>query len=190
MEHLEVDSARLEGKWACFSCVLLGKLNSFGLKKEEIKEDFRLRWLRKVWDEFKLYFNFSKPRMAIFCTKLSQLLIWYSREVFIQGNGSFDHSMVVSNHPDLKFFCGGICESLFPRPVKLMQRISETAQLALWISFYLIFVGLSGFDHAALFLRNLFGFFPNRIFNIHHPFVPLCWAKPSSRSLWRGSLRS
>jgi formyltetrahydrofolate deformylase len=181
---LEVDQ-HVDGEMGMFFMRASWELNSFGLKKEEIKERFQTEVGEKFGMEFNLYFNFPKPRMAIFVTKLSHCLFDILGR-YHSGQLEVDIPLVVSNHPDLKSIVEAFGIPFFHVPVKAdSKESSETAQLALMKSHSIDFVVLA--RYMQLISPEFIRVFPNRIINIHHSFLPaFVGAKPYHAAYERG----
>lgn len=73
----------------------------FFFEKDEIAARFEVEIGKKFQMEFKLHFNFPKPRMAVFVSKLSHCLFDILGRHHA-GQLEVDIPLVISNHADLK----------------------------------------------------------------------------------------
>lgn len=181
---LEVDQ-HVDGEMNMFFMRASWELDSFGLKKEEIKERFQTEVGKKFGMEFNLYFNFPKPRMAIFVSKLSHCLFDILGRHH-SGQLEVDIPLVVSNHTDLKTIVEAFGIPFFHIPVTAETKESvEAEQLALMKSHSIDFVVLA--RYMQIISPEFIRVFPNRIINIHHSFLPaFVGAKPYHAAYERG----
>lgn len=181
---LEIDQ-HVDQEIGMFFMRVSWELDSFALKKEEIEPVFEAK-VAKVFDmEFDLFFNYRKPRMAIFVSKLSHCLIdilsrYYSRQFEV------DIPLVISNHPDHKKVVEAFGIPFHYLPVeKANKEDAEERQLELLNEHRVDFVVLARYMQilSGDFIRN----YPNKIINIHHSFLPaFVGAKPYHAAYERG----
>ena len=76
-------------------------LNGFLIPKEKIEEYFDTLYARKYDMTFRLYFSGTKPRMAIFVSKMSHCLYDLLAR-YIAGEWNVEIPLIISNHPDLE----------------------------------------------------------------------------------------
>lgn len=181
---LEVDQ-HVDGEMGLFFMRASWVLDSFGLKKEEIKERFQTEVGGKFGMEFNLYFNFPKPRMAIFVSKLSHCLFDILGRHH-SGQLEVEIPLVVSNHPDLKSIVEAFGIPFFHIPVTAETKESaEAEQLVLMKSHQIDFLVLA--RYMQIISPEVIRVFPNRIINIHHSFLPaFVGAKPYHAAYERG----
>jgi formyltetrahydrofolate deformylase len=181
---LEVDQ-HVDGEMGMFFMRAAWELDSFHIPREEIKARFTAEVGIEFQMKFSLYFNFPKPRMAIFVSKLSHCLFDVLGR-YHSGQLEVDIPLVVSNHTDLK----GIVEA-FGIPFYYIQvtpsskEVAEATQLQLMESYQIDFVVLA--RYMQIISPRFIHLFPNRIINIHHSFLPaFVGAKPYHAAYERG----
>ena len=97
---LEVDQ-HVDEELGMFFMRAACELESFSISKESIKQKFEEEVAGKFGMDFRLHFNFPKPRMALFVSKLSHCLFDILGRHHA-GQLEMDIPLVVSNHPDLR----------------------------------------------------------------------------------------
>jgi formyltetrahydrofolate deformylase len=161
------------------------ELDSFSLKKEEISDCFDQEVGKRFKMDFTLHFNFSKPRMAIFVSKLSHCLFDILGR-YHAGQLEVEIPLVISNHPELKTIVEAFGIPFHHIPINPESKISaEANQLELMKSHKIDFVVLARYMQilSGEFIRH----FPNRIINIHHSFLPaFVGARPYHAAYERG----
>ncbi len=181
---LEVDQ-HVDEEMGRFFMRAAWELDSFALEKEDIAGRFEQEVGNRFKMEFKLHFNFPKPRMAIFVSKLSHCLFDILAR-YHSGQLDVDIPLVISNHPDLKTIVEAFGISFHLLPILPESKISaEANQLELMKSHKIDFVVLAPYMQilSGEFIRH----FPNRIINIHHSFLPaFVGAKPYHAAYERG----
>ncbi len=181
---LEVDQ-HVDEEMGRFFMRAAWELDSFSLKKEEIADRFEQEVGKRFRMEFKLHFNFPKPRMAIFVSKLSHCLFDILGR-YHAGQIEVEIPLVISNHPDLKTIVEAFGIPFHYIPFNPESKISaEANQLELMKSNKIDFVVLARYMQilSEEFIRH----FPNRIINIHHSFLPaFVGARPYHAAYERG----
>lgn len=181
---LEVDQ-HVDEEMGLFFMRAAWELDSFALKKDEISPRFEAEVGLVFGMEFKLYFNFPKPRMAIFVSKLSHCLFDILGRNHA-GQLEVDIPMVISNHGDLKSIVEAFGIPFFHIPINsLNKEAAEAEQLALLKEHRVDFIVLARYMQiiSGDFIKN----FPNRIINIHHSFLPaFVGARPYHAAYERG----
>ncbi len=181
---LEVDQ-HVDEEMGLFFMRAAWELDSFLLKKDEIIPKFESEVGLRFGMEFKLYFNFPKPRMAIFVSKLSHCLFDILGRHHA-GQLEVDIPLVISNHSDLKSIVEAFGIPFFHIPIKSSNKeAAEADQLALLNEHQVDFIVLARYMQivSADFIKN----FPNRIINIHHSFLPaFVGARPYHAAYERG----
>lgn len=161
------------------------ELDSFALTKEEIAARFQTEVAQQFGMEFSLHFNFPKPRMALFVSKLSHCLFDILGR-YHAGQLEVDIPLVISNHLDLKSVVEAFGIPFFHVPVtKDSKDISEETQLELLTAHQVDFMVLARYMQilSPRFIQQ----FPNRIINIHHSFLPaFVGARPYHAAYERG----
>lgn len=177
-QHVDVDMGMffMRAAW---------ELDSFSLKKEEILARFEQEVGQRFRMEIKLHFDFPRPRMAIFVSKLSHCLFDILGRHHA-GQLEVDIPLVISNHPDLKAIVEAFGIPFFHIPVTAANKESvESRQLQLLSEHRIDFIVLARYMQIVSgdFIRH----FPNRIINIHHSFLPaFVGAKPYHAAFERG----
>ncbi|MDO8966467.1 formyltetrahydrofolate deformylase [Algoriphagus sp.] len=181
---LEVDQ-HVDEEMGMFFMRAAWELDSFSLKKDEIASRFEVEIGKKFQMEFKLHFNFPKPRMAVFVSKLSHCLFDILGRHHA-GQLEVDIPLVISNHSDLKPIVEAFGIPFFYIPVNASNKDTvEAEQLALLKEHRVDFIVLARYMQivSAEFIRH----FPNRIINIHHSFLPaFVGARPYHAAYERG----
>ncbi|MBB6326368.1 formyltetrahydrofolate deformylase [Algoriphagus iocasae] len=181
---LEIDQ-HVDEELSLFFMRAAWELDSFSLKKEEISQRFELEVGAKFNMEFKLHFNFPKPRMAIFVSKLSHCLFDILGRHHA-GQLEVDIPLVISNHQNLQSVVEAFGIPFYHIPVTAATKVeAETKQLELLRENEVDFVVLARYMQiiSADFIKN----YPNRIINIHHSFLPaFVGAKPYHAAYERG----
>lgn len=181
---LEVDQ-HVDEEMGMFFMRAAWELDSFSLKKDEIAARFEVEIGKKFQMEFKLHFNFPKPRMAVFVSKLSHCLFDILGRHHA-GQLEVDIPLVISNHSDLKPIVEAFGIPFFYIPVNASNKDTvEAEQLALLKEHRVDFIVLARYMQivSAEFIRH----FPNRIINIHHSFLPaFVGARPYHAAYERG----
>lgn len=181
---LEVDQ-HVDEEMGLFFMRAAWELDSFSLTKDEIAPRFEAEVGLGFGMEFKLYFNFPKPRMAIFVSKLSHCLFDILGRHHA-GQLEVDIPLVISNHPDLKSIVEAFGIPFFHIPINSSHKESaEGEQLALLKEHRVDFIVLARYMQiiSGDFIKN----FPNRIINIHHSFLPaFVGARPYHAAYERG----
>ena len=181
---LEVDQ-HVDEEMGLFFMRAAWELDSFSLTKDEIAPKFQAEVGLGFGMEFKLYFNFPRPRMAIFVSKLSHCLFDILGRHHA-GQLEVDVPLVISNHNELQPIVEAFGIPFYHVPLTAgTKAIAEARQLELLKVHGVDFVVLARYMQiiSAEFIRN----FPNRIINIHHSFLPaFVGAKPYHAAYERG----
>lgn len=181
---LEVDQ-HVDVEMGVFFMRAAWELDSFSLGKAEILSRFEEEVGQRFRMETKLHFDFPRPRMAIFVSKLSHCLFDILGRHHA-GQLEVDIPMVISNHSGLKPIVEAFGIPFFHIPVTAAGKESaEELQLRLLGEHRVDFVVLARYMQilSADFIRH----FPNRIINIHHSFLPaFVGARPYHAAYERG----
>jgi formyltetrahydrofolate deformylase len=161
------------------------ELDSFDLEKSAIPDRFQAEVADQFKMEFTLHFNFPKPRMAIFVSKLSHCLFDILGR-YHGGQLEVDIPLIISNHQDLKSVVEAFGIPFFHIPVSASQKESaEAEQLRLLEEYQVDFVVLA--RYMQILSGDFIQRFPNRIINIHHSFLPaFVGARPYHAAYERG----
>ena len=181
---LEVDQ-HVDVEMGMFFMRAAWELDSFSLGKDEILPRFKEEVAQRFGMEIKLHFDFPKPRMAIFVSKLSHCLFDILGRHHA-GQLDVDIPMVISNHPDLQSIVEAFGIPFFHIPVTPSKKeAAEQRQLELLEEHKVDFIVLARYMQIVSgdFIRH----FPNRIINIHHSFLPaFVGARPYHAAYERG----
>ncbi len=181
---LEVDQ-HVDETMGMFFMRAAWELDSFSLEKDEIAARFESEVGERFQMDFKLHFNFPKPRMAIFVSKLSHCLFDILGRHYA-GQLEVDIPLVLSNHPNLSKVVEAFGIPFHHIPINSETKAAaEANQLELMKANQIDFVVLGRYMQilSAEFIQH----FPNRIINIHHSFLPaFVGAKPYHAAYERG----
>ena len=91
------------------------ELKDFLVPQEKIEDYFATLYAQKYEMNFRLYFSDTKPRMAIFVSKMSHCLFDLLAR-YTAGEWNVEIPLIISNHPDLQHVAErfGIPFHLFP----------------------------------------------------------------------------
>ncbi|SIO06987.1 formyltetrahydrofolate deformylase [Algoriphagus halophilus] len=181
---LEIDQ-HVDEELSLFFMRAAWELDSFSLQKDEIAQKFEEEVGQKFKMDFNVHFNFPRPKMAIFVSKLSHCLF----DILARhhaGQLEVDIPLVVSNHQELKSVVEAFGIPYYYIPVSRDTKMeAEKQQLELMKKHDIDFVVLARYMQiiSATFISK----FPNRIINIHHSFLPaFVGAKPYHAAYERG----
>ncbi|WP_439488075.1 formyltetrahydrofolate deformylase [Algoriphagus sp.] len=181
---LEVDQ-HVDEEMGMFFMRAAWELDSFSLQKDEIADRFKQEVGDRFKMDFKLHFNFPKPRMAIFVSKLSHCLFDILGRHHA-GQLDVEIPLVVSNHQNLKSIVEAFGIPFYYVAISAENKAAaEESQLDLMKTHQIDFVVLARYMQilSADFIKH----FPNRIINIHHSFLPaFVGARPYHAAYERG----
>lgn len=161
------------------------ELQDFLIPQEKIEDYFATLYAQKYAMSFRLYFSDTKPRMAIFVSKMSHCLFDMLAR-YTAGEWNVDIPLIVSNHPDLQHVAErfGIPFYLFPI-TKENKAEQERLEMDLLAKYNITFIVLA--RYMQVISEQMINAFPNRIINIHHSFLPaFVGAKPYHAAFERG----
>lgn len=161
------------------------ELKNFLIPQEKIEDYFATLYAQKYEMFFRLYFSDTKPRMAIFVSKMSHCLFDLLAR-YTAGEWNVEIPLIISNHPDLQHVAErfGIPFYLFPitKETKEEQGKKEMELLA---KHKVNFIVLA--RYMQVISERMIDAYPNRIINIHHSFLPaFVGAKPYHAAFERG----
>ncbi|MBI0401657.1 MAG: formyltetrahydrofolate deformylase [Cytophagales bacterium] len=161
------------------------ELETFAIEKDSILEEFKKNVGFKYEMQYSLSFNFPKPKMALFVSKLSHCLFDILSRYY-SGQFNVEIPLVISNHPDLEPVVKAFGIPYYHLPVTKENKFTqEKRQLELMKEHQVDFVVLARYMQilSGDFIKN----FPNNIINIHHSFLPaFVGAKPYHAAYKRG----
>lgn len=160
-------------------------LNGFLIPKEKIEEYFHTLYARKYDMTFRLYFSGTKPRMAIFVSKMSHCLYDLLAR-YIAGEWNVEIPLIISNHPDLESVGKRFDIPFYVFPInKENKEEQERAEMELLAQHNINFIVLA--RYMQIISGKMIEAYPNRIINIHHSFLPaFIGAKPYHAAFERG----
>ena len=161
------------------------ELKNFLIPQEKIEDYFATLYAQKYEMFFRLYFSDTKPRMAIFVSKMSHCLFDLLAR-YTAGEWNVEIPLIISNHPDLQHVAErfGIPFYLFPitKETKEEQEKKEMELLAKHKGNFIVLA-----RYMQVISERMIDAYPNRIINIHHSFLPaFVGAKPYHAAFERG----
>ena len=160
-------------------------LKNFLIPQEKIEDYFATLYAQKYEMFFRLYFSDTKPRMAIFVSKMSHCLFDLLAR-YTAGEWNVEIPLIISNHPDLQHVAErfGIPFYLFPI-TKETKEEQEKKEMELLAKHKVNFIVLA--RYMQVISERMIDAYPNRIINIHHSFLPaFVGAKPYHAAFERG----
>ncbi len=161
------------------------ELKDFLVPQEKIEDYFATLYAQKYEMNFRLYFSDTKPRMAIFVSKMSHCLFDLLAR-YTAGEWNVEVPLIISNHPDLQHVAErfGIPFHLFPI-TKETKEEQEKKEMELLAKHKITFIVLA--RYMQVISEQMINAYPNRIINIHHSFLPaFVGAKPYHAAFERG----
>ncbi len=161
------------------------ELKNFLIPQEKIEDYFATLYAQKYEMFFRLYFSDTKPRMAIFVSKMSHCLFDLLAR-YTAGEWNVEIPLIISNHPDLQHVAErfGIPFYLFPI-TKETKEEQEKKEMELLAKHKVNFIVLARYMQVVS--ERMIDAYPNRIINIHHSFLPaFVGAKPYHAAFERG----
>lgn len=161
------------------------ELKNFLIPQEKIEDYFATLYAQKYEMFFRLYFSDTKPRMAIFVSKMSHCLFDLLAR-YTAGEWNVEIPLIISNHPDLQHVAErfGIPFYLFPI-TKETKEEQEKKEMELLAKHKVNFIVLA--RYMQVISERMIDAYPNRIINIHHSFLPaFAGAKPYHAAFERG----
>ena len=161
------------------------ELKNFLIPQEKIEDYFATLYAQKYEMFFRLYFSDTKPRMAIFVSKMSHCLFDLLAR-YTAGEWNVEIPLIISNHPDLQHVAErfGIPFYLFPITKETKEEL-EKKEMELLAKHKVNFIVLA--RYMQVISERMIDAYPNRIINIHHSFLPaFVGAKPYHAAFERG----
>ena len=161
------------------------ELKDFLVPQKKIEDYFATLYAQKYEMNFRLYFSDTKPRMAIFVSKMSHCLFDLLAR-YTAGEWNVEIPLIISNHPDLQHVAErfGIPFHLFPI-TKETKEEQEKKEMELLAKHKITFIVLA--RYMQVISEQMINAYPNRIINIHHSFLPaFVGAKPYHAAFERG----
>lgn len=160
-------------------------LDGFLIPKEKIKDYFNTLYAQKYQMTFRLYFSGTKPKMAIFVSKMSHCL-YDMLARYTAGEWNVEIPLIISNHPELEHIGRRFDIPFYVFPInKENKEEQERAEMELLAKHQVNFIVLA--RYMQIISERMIEAFPNRIINIHHSFLPaFIGAKPYHAAFERG----
>lgn len=160
-------------------------LDNFIIPRDEIEDYIDTLLAKRYSMNFRLYFSDSKPRMAIFVSKMSHCLFDLLGR-YHAGEWNVELPLIISNHPDLKPVAEQFGIDYFVFHINKENKAEQEAkELELLKQYNINFVVLA--RYMQVLSPQLIDSYPNRIINIHHSFLPaFAGAKPYHAAHERG----
>ena len=160
-------------------------LDGFLIPKEKIEDYFNTLYAQKYQMTFRLYFSGTKPKMAIFVSKMSHCL-YDMLARYTAGEWNIEIPLIISNHPELEHIGRRFDIPFYVFPInKENKEEQERAEMELLAKHQVNFIVLA--RYMQIISERMIEAFPNRIINIHHSFLPaFIGAKPYHAAFERG----
>ena len=160
-------------------------LDGFLIPKEKIEDYFNTLYAQKYQMTFRLYFSGTKPKMAIFISKMSHCL-YDMLARYTAGEWNVEIPLIISNHPELEHIGRRFDIPFYVFPInKENKEEQERAEMELLAKHQVNFIVLA--RYMQIISERMIEAFPNRIINIHHSFLPaFIGAKPYHAAFERG----
>ena len=161
------------------------ELKNFLIPQEKIEDYFATLYAQKYEMFFRLYFSDTKPRMAIFVSKMSHCLFDLLAR-YTAGEWNVEIPLIISNHPDLQHVAErfGIPFYLFPI-TKETKEEQEKKEMELLAKHKVNFIVLA--RYMQVLSNDLCQKLAGKAINIHHSFLPsFKGAKPYYQAHERG----
>ena len=160
-------------------------LDGFLIPKEKIEDYFHTLYAQKYQMTFRLYFSGTKPKMAIFVSKMSHCL-YDMLARYTAGEWNVEIPLIISNHPELEHIGRRFDIPFYVFPInKENKEEQERAEMELLAKHQVNFIVLA--RYMQIISERMIEAFPNRIINIHHSFLPaFIGAKPYHAAFERG----
>ena len=160
-------------------------LDGFLIPKEKIEDYFNTLYAQKYQMTFRLYFSGTKPKMAIFVSKMSHCL-YDMLARYTAGEWNVENPLIISNHPELEHIGRRFDIPFYVFPInKENKEEQERAEMELLAKHQVNFIVLA--RYMQIISERMIEAFPNRIINIHHSFLPaFIGAKPYHAAFERG----
>lgn len=160
-------------------------LTNFQIPKDKVDDYFQTLIAIRYEMKFRLYFSDTKPRMAIFVSKMSHclydLLARYSA-----GEWNVEIPVIISNHPNMQSVAERFGIEYHCFPITSQDKAQQEAkELELLKKHKITFCVLA--RYMQVLSPEFISHYPDRIINIHHSFLPaFAGSKPYHAAHERG----
>lgn len=161
------------------------ELEGFLIPKEKIADFFNTLIAERYKMTWNIYFSDQRPKMAIFVSKMSHCLYDILARVH-SGEWEVDIPLIISNHHVLDMVARqfGIPFFMFDKNKENKQEV-EKQEIQLLHQHAVNFIVLA--RYMQVLSDNFISYYPNKIINIHHSFLPAFpGAKPYHSAFERG----
>ncbi len=161
------------------------ELKEFLIPREKIGDFFQTQIAAKYGMKWNLFFPDTKPRMAIFVSKMSHCLFDILSRIQA-GDWDVEVPLIISNHKTLEPIAKGFRVPFVYFPItKENKDEQERKEIELLKKHNIDFIVLA--RYMQILTSDIINEFPNKIINIHHSFLPAFpGAKPYHSAYQRG----
>ena len=163
------------------------ELAEFSIPSDKIEEYIETLYGSRYEMEFDIYFNYVKPRMALFVSKMSHCLYDLLAR-YKAGELEVEIPCIVSNHEDLRYVAEQFGIPYYVWSIKKdwsNKQEVEKAEMELLKKERISFIVLA--RYMQIISEDMIKRYPHKIINIHHSFLPaFIGAKPYHQAYQRG----
>lgn len=163
------------------------ELEDFSIPADKIQEYIDTLYGSRYEMEFDIYFNYQKPRMALFVSKMSHCLYDLLAR-YKAGELDVEIPCIVSNHEDLRYVADQFGIPYYVWSIKKdwsNKQEVEKAEMELLKEKKITFIVLA--RYMQIISEEMIQKYPHKIINIHHSFLPaFIGAKPYHQAYQRG----
>lgn len=162
-------------------------LEKFAIPAEKLSEYIETLYGQRYNMQFHIYFNYEKPRMALFVSKMSHCLYDLLAR-YKAGELDVEIPCIVSNHEDLRYVAEQFDIPYYVWSIKKdwsNKQEVERAEMELMREKGITFIVLA--RYMQIISEEMIQQYPNKIINIHHSFLPaFIGARPYHQAYQRG----
>ncbi|MDE5987085.1 MAG: formyltetrahydrofolate deformylase [Prevotella sp.] len=162
-------------------------LEKFAIPAEKLSEYIETLYGQRYSMQFQIYFNYEKPRMALFVSKMSHCLYDLLAR-YKAGELDVEIPCIVSNHEDLRYVAEQFDIPYYVWSIKKdwsNKQEVERAEMELMREKGITFIVLA--RYMQIISEEMIQQYPNKIINIHHSFLPaFIGARPYHQAYQRG----
>ena len=163
------------------------ELTNFAIPSDKIEEYIDTLYGKRYEMSFDIYFNYQKPRMALFVSKMSHCLYDLLAR-YKAGELDVEIPCIVSNHEDLRYVAEQFDIPYYVWAIKKdwsNKKEVEQAEMELLKREKITFIVLA--RYMQIISEEMIECYPHKIINIHHSFLPaFIGAKPYHQAYQRG----
>lgn len=163
------------------------ELENFTIPADKIEEYIETLYGTRYDMQFDVYFNYKKPRMALFVSKMSHCLYDLLAR-YKAGELDVEIPCIVSNHEDLRYVAEQFDIPYYVWSIKKdwsNKQEVEKAEMELLREKQITFIVLA--RYMQIISEEMIQNYPHKIINIHHSFLPaFIGAKPYHQAYQRG----